>query len=46
MFAIVRKKIEESTRKILQESIKKNESARTVGMRIAGERIRRATQKT
>ena len=45
MFAIVRKKIQESTRKVMEESIKKNESARAVGMRIAKERIQRAAQK-
>jgi len=46
MFAMVRKKIEETVRKVLQESIKKNESARAVGMRIAKERVRRAPQKS
>jgi len=46
MLAIVRKKIEETTREVLQKSIKKNESARVVGMRIARERVQRAVQKS
>ena len=46
MFAIVRKKIQESTKKVMEESIKKNESARVVGMRIAKERIERTQKKT
>ena len=45
MFSIVRKKIQESTRKVMEESMKKSESARTVGMRIAKERIEGAAKK-
>ena len=45
MFSIVRKKIQESTRKVMEESMKKSESARAVGMRIAKERIEGAAKK-
>lgn len=45
MFSIVRKKIQESTKRVMEESIGKNKSARAVGMRIAKERIEHATKK-
>ena len=45
MFAIVQKKIEESTREVLERSMKRNKSARVVGMEIAKERIERALKK-
>ena len=46
MFAVVREKITKSTQEVLKESMKRKESARKAGMRIAEERIRRAQKES